>query len=81
MVAILPNLDSFDDRFDCVKPVTTLSIPTINSVAERRSTRVAIPNPGFKMTLSDNAIAIPPSIICKILVLLGALTQNAQKLF
>ena len=47
-----------DDRFDFVKPVTTLSIPTTKSVAERRSTRVDIPNPGFKITPSDNAMAI-----------------------
>ena len=47
-----------DDRFDFVKPVTTLSIPTTNSVVERRSTRVDIPNPGFKITPSDNAMAI-----------------------
>jgi hypothetical protein len=38
---ILPNLDNVDDRFDCVKPVTTLSIPTTSSEAERRSTRLA----------------------------------------
>ena len=68
---MLPNLDNFDDRCDFVKPVTTLSIPTTNSVAERRSIRVAIPNPGFKITPSDNAMAIPPSTICKILVPLG----------
>ena len=40
-----PTFPNFDDRFDCVKPVTTLSIPTTNSVAERRSASVAIPNP------------------------------------
>lgn len=68
---MLPNLDNFDDRCDIVKPVTTLSIPTTNSVADRRSIRVAIPNPGFKITPSDNAMAIPPSTICKILVPLG----------
>ena len=28
---MLPNLDNFE-RFDCVRPVTTLSIPTTNSV-------------------------------------------------
>jgi hypothetical protein len=38
---------------------------------QRRSIRVAIPNPGFKITLSDNAMAIPPSTTCKILVPLG----------
>ena len=41
------------------------------AAAERRSIRVAIPNPGFKITPSDNAMAIPPSTICKILVPLG----------
>ena len=35
------------------------------------SIRVAIPNPGFKITPSDNAMAIPPSATCKILVPLG----------
>ncbi len=65
---MLPNLASFDERFDCVNPVTTLSIPTTNSVADRSIARVAIPNPGLKITPSDNAMAIPPSTTCKILV-------------
>jgi hypothetical protein len=38
---------------------------------KRRSIRIAIPNPGFKITPSDNAMVIPPSATCKILVPLG----------
>ena len=32
---IFPNLDNFE-RFDCVRPVTSLSIPTTNSVTEEK---------------------------------------------
>ena len=78
---MLPNMDNFDERFDCVKPVTTLSIPTTNNVAERSSARVAIPNPGLKITPSDKAMAIPPSTICKILVPLGDSISSVFKVY
>ena len=63
-----PIFPYFDDLFDCVKPVTTLSIPTTSRVAERMNASVATPNSGFKITASDNAMTIPPRTSCNILV-------------
>ena len=76
---ILPNRDNLDDRFDGVKPVTTLSIPTTSNVTERRKVRVAIPNPGFKITARDNAMATQPSTTCKILMPLGNFISSVFK--
>ncbi len=66
-----PIFPNFDDRFDSVKPVITLSIPATSREAERMSATVATPNPGFKITASDNAMTTPPRTSCNILVPLG----------
>ena len=50
------------------KPIDTLSIPTTSNVSERRKTRISIPNPGFIITAIDKAMAMIPTIICKILM-------------
>ena len=50
------------------KPAAILSIPTTNNVIERRNTRNSIPNPGFDITAMDRAMAMIPTIICKILM-------------
>ena len=63
--AIFPNRDDFE-CFDSAIPVTNLSIPTTSNVIESRKVRVAIPTPGFTITASDSAMAIPPSTICEI---------------
>ena len=63
--AIFPNRDDLE-CFDSVIPVTNLSIPTTSNVIESRKVRVAIPTPGFTITASDSAMAIPPSTICEI---------------
>ena len=49
-------------------PIDTLSIPTTNNEIERRKTRNSIPNPGFTITAMDRAMAMIPTIICKILM-------------
>ena len=72
-----PIFPNFDDLFDCVKPVITLSIPTTSRLAERMSASVATPNPGFKITASDNAMTIPPRTSCNILVPLGEFVCSA----
>ena len=64
--AIFPNLDDFECFDSVVIPVTILSIPTTSNVIESRKVRVAIPTPGFTITASDSAMAIPPSTICEI---------------
>ena len=50
------------------KAIDTLSIPTTSKVSETRKTRISIPNPGFTITAIDRAIAMIPTIICKILM-------------
>ena len=50
------------------KPIDTLSIPTTSNVSESRKTRISIPNPGFIITAIDRAMAMIPTIICKILM-------------
>ena len=64
--AIFPNRDDFECFDSVVIPVTNLSIPTTSNVIESRKVRVAIPTPGFTITASDSAMAIPPSTICEI---------------
>ncbi len=64
--AIFPNRDDFECFDSVVIPVTNLSIPTTTNVIESRKVRVAIPTPGFTITASDSAMAIPPSTICEI---------------
>jgi hypothetical protein len=50
------------------KPIDTLSIPTTSNVSESRKTRISIPNLGFIITAIDRAMAMIPTIICKILM-------------
>ena len=64
--AIFPNRDDFECFDSVVIPVTNLSIPTTSNVIESRKVIVAIPTPGFTITASDSAMAIPPSTICEI---------------
>jgi hypothetical protein len=75
---IFPNLDDFE-CFDSVRPVTNLSIPTTSNVIESRKVRVAIPTPGFTITASDSAMAIPPSTICRVRMPLGELIVSVFK--
>jgi hypothetical protein len=63
----LDNLGCFSDR---VNPVTNLSIPTTSYAIESRIVIVAIPTLGLEITASDSAMAIAPSTICEIRILL-----------
>jgi hypothetical protein len=40
----------------------------MNNIIEIRKTRNSIPNPGFTITAMDKAMAMTPTIICKILI-------------
>ena len=51
-----------------IKPIDILSIPTTNNVSERRKIRSPTPNPGLDITAIEKAIAMIPTIICKILI-------------
>lgn len=64
--AIFPYREDFECFDGVVIPVTNLSIPTTSNVIESRKVIVAIPTPGFTITASDSAMAIPPSTICEI---------------
>ena len=63
---ILLSRDDLAIRDD--NPIATLSIPTTNKVIESRKIKVVTPNPGFKMIASDNAMAMTPRAICRILI-------------
>lgn len=76
--AIFPNRDDFE-CFDSAIPVTNLSTPTTTNVIESRKVRVATPTPGFTITASDSAMAIPPSTICEIRMPLEDFTVSVFK--
>ena len=59
------------------KLIDTLSIPTTSNVSESRNTRNSIPNPGFAITIIERAMAINPTIICKILIPLESPVSDA----
>ncbi|MGE5634365.1 MAG: hypothetical protein ACM3VV_03985 [Deltaproteobacteria bacterium] len=59
------------------KPIDTLSIPATSNVIERRKTRNPVPNPGFNIIAMYKAMAMIPTIICKILIPLETLFSDA----